>query len=348
MRTREPNIEFAERVPELAVRLKREVAQVIVGQESVVEEVLICLLCGGHGLLEGVPGLAKTLLVNTTADALSLDSGRVQFTPDLMPADVTGTIIVEGHTSARSFVFQKGPIFTNVLLADEINRSPPKTQSALLEGMAEGQITNSGTRYALPKPFFVLATQNPIEQEGTYTLPEAQLDRFLMKILVDYPEFDEENQIVRRTTGEKSGSARPVLSRDEVLDLQRVVEILPISPHVLEYATRLARASRPKNSTCPASLRQLIAWGAGPRAGQSLIRAAKARTLLTGRFAVTREDVCEVALPVLRHRVLPSFHAEATGITSDDLVRQLIAETPKFPKNPDRPYDAITRQILRL
>lgn len=332
----------------MAVRLKREIGRVIVGQESVIEEVLICLLCNGHALLEGVPGLAKTLLINTVSDALSLESGRVQFTPDLMPSDVTGTIVVEGRASQRHFSFQRGPIFVNVLLADEINRSPPKTQSALLEGMAEGHITNSGKRHELPNPFFVLATQNPIEQEGTYALPEAQLDRFLLKIVMDYPEFTEESQILRRTTGEKVASVRCVLSSRELLDLQRVVEVLPVTEHIIDYATRLARDSRPGQETPLPWVAELISWGAGPRATQSLIRAAKARTLLDGRFAVKRGDVRAVALPVLRHRIVPSFHAEAQEITADDIVRRLLAETRAFPGRKESPYDTLTRKILRL
>ena len=327
--------------------LKQEVGKVIVGQERVIDQILITLLAGGHCVLEGVPGLAKTLLIHTLASTLSLKYGRIQFTPDLMPADVTGTQVIdhEPGTGARHFHFRKGPVFANFLLADEINRTPPKTQAALLEAMAEGQVTVAGQRHELPKPFFVLATQNPIEQEGTYNLPEAQLDRFLFKVFVDYPELDEEELIIRRTTVAREVQLQPVLGRDEILGLQKVVRALHVSTHVMDYAARLVRASRPEEAGGAAWVRQDIAWGAGPRAVQSLLLAAKARTLLGGRFAVTRGDIRDVALPVLRHRIIPSFHAEGEGLTADDIVCRLLLETSPFPEHGS--YDGATTRILR-
>jgi MoxR-like ATPase len=341
-------IRLAGSLRERAAELKKEIAKVIVGQDRVIDEILIALLAGGHVLLEGVPGLAKTLLVNTLASALSLDYGRIQFTPDLMPADVTGTQVIaeDPATRERRFTFRKGPVFVHVLLADEINRTPPKTQAALLEGMAEGQVTAGGTRHFLPRPFFVLATQNPIDQEGTYRLPEAQLDRFLFKVLVDYPELEEEAAIIRRTTGARTATPVPVLWREEILGLQRIVRALRVSPHLTAYAARLARFTRPIGSPPLPWVREHIAWGAGPRAVQALILAAKARTLLSGSFAVTRAAVREVALPVLRHRLIPSFQAEAEGLTADDLICRLLLETPPFRHPQD--LDAPTRRILRF
>ena len=341
-------LRLADRFQVRAEAVRREVAKVIVGQDRVVEEILIALLAGGHVILEGVPGLAKTLLVNTLASTLSLASGRIQFTPDLMPADVTGTQVITAcpETKERQFQFRKGPVFVHMLLADEINRTPPKTQAALLEAMAEGQVTVGGMRHGLDRPFFVLATQNPIEQEGTYHLPEAQLDRFLLKVIVDYPTLDEEIGIVERTTGPRQASVSPVLSRNEILGLQRVVRMLRLSSHIVEYATRLARRSRPQEPQAPKWVSEHIAWGAGPRAAQALLLAAKARTLLRGRFAVTRGAVRDVALPVLRHRVIPSFRAEAEGLTADDLICRLLLETPAFQDKAS--YDEATRRILRL
>jgi MoxR-like ATPase len=341
-------LRLADAFKERAQAVRDQVGKVIVGQSRVVEEILIALLAGGHVILEGVPGLAKTLLVNTLAQALTLDSGRIQFTPDLMPTDVTGTQVITENpaTKERVFSFRRGPVFVNMLLADEINRTPPKTQAALLEAMAEGQVTVGGMRYALDRPFFVLATQNPIEQEGTFRLPEAQLDRFLLKVVVDYPSFDEEHGIIERTTGTIGESASSALSREEILGLQRIVRSLRVSRHIVEYATRLARASRPGEEGSPAWTRRLIAWGAGPRAAQAMILAAKARTLLEGRFAVTRGAVRDVALPVLRHRIVPSFQAEADGLSSDDLVCRLVLETPAFPDKLGR--DPVTRRMLRL
>ncbi len=347
-RSIESELELVDRLGELTTRLRAEIARVVVGQESVVDELLITLLVGGHAILEGVPGLAKTLIVNTLGSALSLDAGRVQFTPDLMPTDVTGTLVVQENrtTAEREFVFREGPIFTNLLLADEINRTPPKTQASLLEGMSEGMVTVGGERHRLPRPFCVLATQNPIEQEGTYPLPEAQLDRFLVKIHIDYPDLLEERAILERTTGTGEQRAGKALTRALLLDMQALVPALPATGHIQEYATRLARRSRPSEPDAPDWVRTYIAWGAGPRAAQAMILAAKARTLLDGRFSVTRADVRAVALPVLRHRVLPSFLAEAEGFCADDLVRRLMDDTPAFREKPD--HDAVSRRILRL
>ena len=344
---RSPDLAVIDRLGETTGRLRAEIARVIVGQDEVVDQLLIVLLAGGHAILEGVPGLAKTLLVNTLARALSLDSGRIQFTPDLMPSDVTGTLVVEEQRASglREFVFRPGPIFTHLLLADEINRTPPKTQAALLEGMSERQVTVGGVRHVLPRPFCVLATQNPIEQEGTYPLPEAQLDRFLMKIRIDYPDFLEEYEIIARTTGARKTSVEGVLGRDLLLDLQRLVPALPATPHIQEYATRLARRTRASEPESPEWVRSHIAWGAGPRAAQALILCAKARALLDGRFAVTRADVRAVAPPVLRHRIVPSFLAEAEGASADDLVDRLLESTPAFRTRPD--HDDVSRRILR-
>jgi MoxR-like ATPase len=342
------DLELVDRLEEVILRFRIQLGRVVVGQDRVVEELLLTLLAGGHAILEGVPGLAKTLIVQSLSCVLSLDYGRVQFTPDLMPSDVTGTLVVREDpvSGERSFVFQKGPIFVNLLLADEINRTPPKTQAALLEGMSETFVTVGGRRHFLPQPFFVLATQNPIEQEGTYPLPEAQLDRFLFKIVVDYPNAAEEYEVIRRTTGTETKTLAPVVSRAEILSLQRIVRALPVSHHVQEYATRLVRRSRPEDRTAPDWIREYVSWGAGPRAAQALILAAKARTLLGGRFSVTRGDIREVAFPVLRHRILPNFQAEAEGHSPEDLIARLLLETSFFSKD-DR-YDEVTRRLLRL
>ncbi len=337
---------IAEQFEDKAKRIRTEVAKLIVGQDRVIDEILITLLAGGHCILEGVPGLAKTLLIHALSSSLSLEFGRIQFTPDLMPADITGTQVISENRSTghRQFQFQKGPVFVNVLLADEINRTPPKTQAALLEATAERRVTVAGHAYELPDPFFVLATQNPIEQEGTYTLPEAQLDRFLLKILVDYPGHDEEVEIVRRTTTGRPETPNPVISQGDILGMQRVVRALRVSRHVTEYAVRLVRASRPEESASR-WVTEKIAWGAGPRAVQSLLLAAKAKTLLAGRYAVTRGDVRDVALPALRHRIIPSFHAEGEGLTADDIVCRLLLDTPAF-SHPVT-YDGATSRILR-
>jgi len=307
-------------------RLRAEVGRVIVGQDETISLVLAALLARGHALLVGVPGLAKTLLVRTLADALALDFNRVQFTPDLMPSDITGTEILEDDTTTgrRVFTFVKGPLFANLVLADEINRTPPKTQAALLEAMQERHVTAAGQRHDLPPPFFVLATQNPIEQEGTYPLPEAQLDRFMFSLWLDYPSLDEERAIVRGTTGQPGAAVQPVVERDELLVFQDFVRALPASDHVVDYAVRLARATRPSDDAPEATCRYLR-YGAGPRASQFLVLGAKALAALDGRLTPLPDDVRRVALPVLRHRIVPGFNAEAEGLRPDDLLAQIMA-----------------------
>jgi len=318
----------AELVAELSAsyeRMREQLSQVIVGQHEVIEQMLIAIFCRGHALLMGVPGLAKTLLVSTLSHVLDLGFKRVQFTPDLMPADITGTEILDDDgTGKRAFRFVHGPIFANLVLADEINRTPPKTQAALLEAMQEHHVTVGDRTYHLPEPFFVLATQNPIEQEGTYPLPEAQLDRFMFNIVVDYPSAEEELQIIKQVTGNHKVRIETALNADDVLKLQQVVRRVPVADHVVEFAATLARASRPKQKEAPDFVRELVAWGAGPRAGISLITAAKARAILHGRHHATTDDVQKVAYPVLRHRILTTFSAEAAGVTTDDIIKMLI------------------------
>lgn len=308
-------------------QVEHEVGKVIVGQKEVIQQLLVSMLAGGHCLLEGVPGLAKTLMVNALAETLKLDFKRVQFTPDLMPSDIIGTEILEtDHESGdRVFKFQKGPIFTNILLADEINRTPPKTQAALLEAMQEKSISYAGTNYALPKPFFVLATQNPVEQAGTYALPEAQLDRFLMFINVDYPSELEEIEILRRTTGNTQAKINAVLNAQDITHLQHLVRDIDISEPLLVYINQLARNTRPKESQS-STVNQYVRWGAGPRAGQALVLCAKANALLSKRFAVTMEDIKQIAHAVLRHRLLLSFQAEAQNISTDDVIDALLKD----------------------
>ncbi|MCC2958456.1 MoxR family ATPase [Massilia sp. IC2-477] len=304
--------------------LKASMARVIIGQEDVVDLLVTCLLAGGHALVEGVPGLGKTLLVKSLAQATDMEFRRVQFTPDLMPSDIVGTEILEEDTSTRQrvFRFQQGPVFTQVLLADEINRAPPKTQSALLEAMQERAVTFAGTTHKLPRPFFVLATQNPIEQAGTYPLPEAQLDRFLLRIDVVYPTEDEEVLMVSRTTHAGLDDAQPAMDVATLLRLQQLVRDIEIGEHLLRYATRLVRNTRPALTTV-AAVKQHIGWGAGPRAGQALVLASKARALMQGRLAVTRDDIQAMLLPVLAHRVLRNFEAEADGIAIADILQSL-------------------------
>jgi MoxR-like ATPase len=316
---------------ERLAQVRTAIAQAIVGQDSVVELLLIGLLAGGHCLLEGVPGLGKTLLVRSLSQALKLDFRRIQFTPDLMPSDILGTeILEEDHgTGKRYFKFQKGPVFTHLLLADELNRTPPKTQAALLEAMQEHTVSYGGTTYPLPEPFFVLATQNPLEQAGTYPLPEAQLDRFLLHVKVDYPTEAEERSILAQTTGGGGSKIEMVMSGDEVLALQKLTRDVHLGDDVLSWITRLIRATRPQD-TPVAEVREWVRWGAGPRAGQSLVLAAKARALLHGRFAAMREDVKVLAAAVLRHRLLLSFAAEAERRTPDDVVEVLLKSVP-FP-----------------
>ena len=307
-------------------RLRNEVGKRVVGQTAVLDEILMAMVAGGHALLVGVPGLAKTLMIKSLSDAMHLDFRRIQFTPDLVPSDITGTeLLDEGANGARAFRFVRGPIFANIVLADEINRAPPRTQAALLEAMQEHSVTAAGQTMRLPEPFFVLATQNPIEQEGTYPLPEAQLDRFLFDIRVGYPDETEEIAILRATTGRRGAAIEPVFGADEAIALQRLVRELPCSDLVLRYAAQLVRASRPTEASSPAIVRQYVRWGAGPRAGQALILGAKAAALLAGRAAVSPDDVRRVALPVLRHRILPNFGAEADGVSSEPIVDALMA-----------------------
>ena len=309
--------------------LRAAIATAIVGQHEVVEQLLTGLLAGGHCLLEGVPGLGKTLLVRTLGQALELQFRRVQFTPDLMPSDLLGTeLLEEDHgTGRRQFRFQRGPVFTNPLLADELNRTPPKTQAALLEAMQEHTVSFAGVTHALPAPFFVLATQNPIEQAGTYPLPEAQLDRFLLHIALDYPDEDEERAIIAQTTGEATAQVPRVMGGEDVLALQALVRQVHVGADLLAWITRLVRATRP-GEAAPQVVRDYVKWGAGPRAGQSLVLAAKARALLQGRLAATREDVAALAAPVLRHRLLLSFAAEAEGKRPDEVITALLRELP--------------------
>lgn len=304
----------------------KQLKKVIVGQEEIIDQILITFFAGGHCLLEGVPGLAKTLMIKTLAQILNLQFKRIQFTPDLMPADIVGTDVLEedrstGHREVR---FIQGPIFANILLADEINRTPPKTQAALLEAMQEYHVTAGGTLYPLRQPFFVLATQNPIEQEGTYPLPEAQLDRFMFKIVINYPSEDEEFAIVSSTTSVDEPELKAALSGEDIMELNTIVRRVPAANNVVQYAVKLTRATRPHDKNAPDFIQQWVRWGAGPRAGQSLILGAKARAILCGRFNASCEDVRSMAHAVLRHRVLTNFHAEAEGINSNSVVSHLL------------------------
>ncbi len=321
----------ADAVDEAARRLRQEVGRRIVGQARVVDEILMALMAGGHALLVGVPGLAKTLIIRSIADAMRLEFRRIQFTPDLVPSDITGTEILEedAATGGRRFRFVRGPVFANIVLADEINRTPPRTQAALLEAMQEHRVTAAGETMRLPEPFFVLATQNPIEQEGTYPLPEAQLDRFLFDIRIGYPSEPEEVDILRATTGAADHPVTPVLDGPEVLALQRLVREVPAADAALRYAAALARATRPDDGSAPELVRQFVRWGAGPRAGQALILGAKAHALLEGRFAVAPDDIRRVVMPVLRHRVLPNFAAEAEGVTAERVITEVLARVPE-------------------
>jgi MoxR-like ATPase len=311
-------------------KIRQQLSRVIVGQDQVIEELLIALFSRGHCILEGVPGLAKTLMISTLSNCLSLSFSRIQFTPDLMPADITGTeIIAENKTTGqREFKFLEGALFANVILADEINRTPPKTQAALLEAMQERQVTVGRVRHRLGDPFFVLATQNPIEQEGTYPLPEAQQDRFMFKVFVRYPSFQEEFEIARRTTALTTEEITPVLSGDQILSLQRLVRRVPVTDHVINYALALVRQTRVGEPGIPDFVRDWLSWGAGPRAVQFLILGSKARALLNGRTHVQCEDIQALALPTLRHRILTNFSAASEGITTDKIVEKLLAETP--------------------
>lgn len=306
--------------------IKKEIGKVVIGQEKIVDQLLISLFSNGHCVLIGVPGLAKTLLIKTLADSLNLTFNRIQFTPDLMPGDITGTEVIEENIDkgTKEFKFIKGPIFANIVLADEINRTPPKTQAALLEGMQEYNVTASGTTYHLDPPFFVLATQNPIEQEGTYPLPEAQLDRFMFNIWVDYPSFEEEKEIVSQTTSSTKIEIKPVISKTKIIELQSLVREVPVPESVLEYAVKLVSMTRPNSSLAPEYIKKYMSWGAGPRASQYLIIGAKARALSEGRYNVNEDDINELAIPVLRHRVVNNYAAEADGFTTIKLIERLL------------------------
>jgi MoxR-like ATPase len=330
---RDADLEAVQALNDAYTTIREELAKVIVGQEEVIERLLIAIFARGHALLVGVPGLAKTLMVSTLARALDLSFSRIQFTPDLMPSDITGTEVIQEDrsTGERSFRFLRGPVFANVILADEINRTPPKTQAALLEAMQERQVTASGEKRPLPDPFFVLATQNPIEQEGTYPLPEAQLDRFMFEITVNYPSEEEEYEILRLTTAPFEAHLTHVLDHEQILELQRLVLKVPISEHVIRYAMKLARLTRVSDDAAPEFIQRYVRWGAGPRAGQYMILGGKARAVLNGRYYVSTEDIRHVALPVLRHRLITNFNAQAEGMTPDKLIHQLIEAVPPPP-----------------
>ncbi|GAB4296450.1 MAG: MoxR family ATPase [Ignavibacteriaceae bacterium] len=322
------DIKLAEELNEKLINVKSEIAKIIIGQEEIIEQLLISILSKGHCLLVGVPGLAKTLLIKTLAEILDLKFSRIQFTPDLMPSDITGTEIIEEDplSRKRNFRFIKGPVFANVILADEINRTPPKTQAALLEAMQEHKITASGTTYTLEEPFFVLATQNPIEQEGTYPLPEAQLDRFMFNLWIDYPSHSEEVKIVESTTSSYKAELKKQISADEITGFQELVRRVPVADNVIEFAVKVSGMTRPGNDSVPQFIKDWITWGAGPRASQYLILAAKARCVMQGRFTPNIDDVKSSMIPVLRHRIITNFNAEADGIRSVDVIRKLIDE----------------------
>ena len=330
-------------------RITDELAKVIVGQEQVIEEMLVAMFARGHCLLVGVPGLAKTLIIRTVAQTMSLKFSRIQFTPDLMPSDITGTEVIQEDklSGTRSLRFLPGPVFANVILADEINRTPPKTQAALLEAMQEHQVTVGGQEHPVPEPFFVLATQNPIEQEGTYPLPEAQLDRFMFKVLVDYPNEDEELEIVKRTTTDTDVVIEPMLTAEEIEQLTAIVRKVPVADHVARYALRLARLSRANQPDAPDFVREYVTWGAGPRASQYMVLGAKARAVLLGRQFVNHEDIRAVALPVLRHRIRTNFNADAEGITSEEIIRKLIAAVPTVDANSEEDRRGKLSQVFR-
>lgn len=326
------DVEAVDQLSAIKDQIYAEVGKVVIGQKQVVEELLIALLSGGHCLLVGVPGLAKTTLIQTLARTLDLSFGRIQFTPDLMPSDITGTDVLEEDADGRkAFRFIKGPLFAHIILADEINRTPPKTQAALLQAMQEHAVTAGGETMHLEEPFFVLATQNPIEQEGTYPLPEAQRDRFIFELWIDYPDQSEEEDIVRATTSVAKAEVQKVVVAAQLVALQQLVRRVPVADHCIRYAVELVRASRPTNSQAPDYVREMVNWGAGPRASQYLVLAAKARAILAGRHSVAVEDIRAVALPVMRHRIVVNFHAEAQNINAQGLVERLLADIePEF------------------
>ena len=322
------------RLEEGVKRVRSEISKVIIGQDQVVNEVMIAILTRSHALLVGVPGLAKTLLVSSLAEALHLSFKRIQFTPDLMPSDITGTEVIysDPATNEREFKFLRGPIFANIILADEINRTPPKTQAAMLESMQERKVTVGGEDHLLPEPFFVLATQNPIEQEGTYPLPEAQLDRFMFMIKVDYPSEEEEFQIMKTYTGNEAGKPDPVLTAEEILEMQRAVRNMPVADHIIRYAEKLVRVTRPNSEEALEFCTKWLTWGAGPRAGLNLVLAAKAHALLKGESHVSCDDIAAGAPPIFRHRIIPNFSAQSEGLTPDDITAKILESVPKDKK----------------
>jgi len=326
--TGKQDVELVNQLSGKIKEVKTEIAKVIVGQEEIIDQLLISLLARGHCLLVGVPGLAKTLLIKTVAEVMDLQFSRIQFTPDLMPSDITGTEIIEEDqlTKKRDFKFISGPIFANIILADEINRTPPKTQAALLEAMQEHKVTAAGTTYQLPEPFFVLATQNPIEQEGTYPLPEAQLDRFMFNLWLDYPSFKDEIKIVETTTSQYKADLRKVLKAEEIINFQQLVRKVPVAENVIEFAVKVANMTRPSNGNSPQFIKDWITWGAGPRASQYMILAAKTKAVIEGRYTPEIDDVKNAMLPVLRHRIITNFSAEAEGIKSLDVIERLSKE----------------------
>jgi MoxR-like ATPase len=328
MNSNSDEVAIIERARTVSDALKTEIAKQVIGQHHVIEHLLICLLSGGHSLLVGVPGLAKTLLVRTMANAMHLNFQRIQFTPDLMPADITGTNILEEDqaTGRRDFAFIPGPLFANLILADEINRTPPKTQAALLEAMQEHSVSVSRTTYPLAEPFFVMATQNPIEQEGTYPLPEAQLDRFMFNLILDYPSSQEEVQILQATTTGEIPQVQPIVTGEEIIQFQKTLRRIPVSQAALEYTVRLIQATRPSSSNATADVKRFVRWGAGPRASQQLVFASKVRAAMNGRYNVEIEDLKALATPILRHRILLNYHAEAEHLTPDGLISKLIYE----------------------
>jgi len=319
------DVKAVEQLADSIASVKREIAKVIVGQEQIVNDLLVSLIARGHCLLVGVPGLAKTLLIKTLSEVLDLKFSRIQFTPDLMPSDITGTEIIDEDpvTKKRGFRFIQGPIFANIILADEINRTPPKTQAALLEAMQEHKVTAAGVTHSLGEPFFVLATQNPIEQEGTYPLPEAQLDRFMFNLWLDYPKFAEEVQIVKTTTSDYSADLKKVINADEIISFQKLIKRVPVADNVIEYTVKLVDSTRPNNNQNE-FVKERVAWGAGPRASQYLILAAKTKAVMEGRFTPSIDDVKSFLIPVLRHRIIPNFTAEAEGISSVDIINKLL------------------------
>lgn len=315
------DVALADRMAQDISRLEQEIAKKIIGQENVVRLLVTSLFCNGHSLLVGVPGLAKTLLVQTVSKCLSLDFNRIQFTPDLMPSDILGSETLDKDRNLR---FSKGPVFSNVILADEINRTPPKTQSALLEAMQEGSVTIAGHNYSLDKPFFVLATQNPIEQEGTYPLPEAQLDRFMFMIKLSYPKYEDELEIIKQTTSENKSEISQILSKETILEYQQLIKKVPVTDNVYNYAVNLVAKTRPDGDRSDSKAKQFLEWGAGPRAGQFLILAAKCNSLIKGKYSPDIEDIQEVAVPVLRHRIVKNFKAEAEGVTEEKIISELL------------------------